>query len=561
MVKKYLIAVLLWFGFGLAQATEITAYLTPKKVPLNESFQLVFEAKGDLDDEPDWQPLEKNFEIISNSRSQQISIINGSSSRSVRWQLTLMAKRTGLLMVPSIAFGHDDSPAQVVEVSKPSQQQAGTTNSNVFVELVADKKQVYLQQQVLLTVKLWRRINLSSATLSEPKLSGVDAVIERLGEDREFEQFSQGQRYKVIERRYALFPQQSGQMQIEPITFQGSVVERRGFFDPFSGAGKQIVKRSNALTLEVQGIPAQAQGGAWLPSKRLQLLESWPQTPVTVKVGESLTRTVAVMAEGLTAAQLPDLALSLPEGLRAYPDQPLLKDQQSESDITGLRQQKLALVAQKVGEYRLPAIELKWWNSDTLRLETARLPERLIQVVAAKGEISASEKTEEADTDLIPSAETVRAVPVELVKERNPVWFWLSLFLAFGWLVTLILCWLRRNKIDRSQGLKKVPIKAPLLLKKVQKVALANQAQECKTLLLQWAKLQWPTLSLGSLAAVAEQVSEPLKSAILNLNRTVYHGESAWQGAALQQALKTFVMEKKSVKKESAALSPLYPTA
>jgi len=560
MVKTYLIAVLLWFGFGLAQAAEITSYLTSKKVPLNESFQLVFEAKGDLDDEPDWQPLEKNFEIISNSRSQQISIINGSSSRSVRWQLTLMAKRIGLLMVPSIAFGRDDSPAQVVEVSQPSQQQAGTTNANVFVELVADKKQVYLQQQVLLTVKLWRRVNLSSATLSEPTLSGVDAVIERLGEDREFEQFRQGQRYKIIERRYALFPQQSGQMQIEPITFQGSVVERRGFFDPFSGAGKQIVKRSNALTLEVKGIPAQAQGLAWLPSQQVQLLESWPQTSVTMRVGESLTRTVAVMAEGLTAAQLPDLEMSLPEGLRAYPDQPILKDQQSESGITGLRQQKLALVAQKVGEYRLPAIELQWWNNDSQRLQVARLPERLIQVVAAKGEISASEKTQEADTALMPSAETVQAVPLKVAKKRDSVWFWLSLFLAFGWLVTLILCCLRRGKVDRSQCSKKVPTNTRQLLKKVQKAAINNQAQECKTLLLQWAKLRWLQRSSGSLTAVAERLPDPLKGAVLELNCALYQGNVAWQGVTLQQALKTFVMEKKSAKKESSTLSPLYPT-
>ncbi|MDQ7075886.1 MAG: BatD family protein [Gammaproteobacteria bacterium] len=558
MVKINLLTVLLWFGIGWANAAEISAYLTPKKVPLNESFQLVVEAKGNLDEEPDWQPLEKNFEIISNSRSQQISLINGRSSRSVRWTLTLMAKKTGLVMLPAIAFGRDDSPALVLEVSKPAQQQGGAANGSVFVELTADKKELYLQQQLLLTVKLWRRINLSSATLSEPELSGLDAVLERLGEDREFEQFSQGERYKVIERRYAVFPQQSGTMMIEPITFQGALVERRGFFDPFASSGRQIVKRSNGLSVEVKGIPDSVQGVAWLPSRRLQLLESWPQSPATIRVGESLTRTVAIMAEGLTAAQLPNLDLIMPAGLRAYPDQPILKDQQSDTGITGVRQQKVALVAQKSGDYRLPAIELRWWNSDTQTLETARLPERLIRVLPEKGAVSASEKTEEADTALIAPSALVQSSSLQADKKTLLFWQGLVLFLALGWFLTLIFCWLKSGQRAPAVKAKKSTTKIQTLLKEVDKAAGKNQAKNCKIRLLQWAELQWPQLSLCSLSAVAEQVPKPLREAILDLNRVLYQAESDWNGAVLQQALKTFVLKNKSAKKEPAALSPLY---
>ncbi|MDQ7017269.1 MAG: BatD family protein [Gammaproteobacteria bacterium] len=559
MVKINLLAVLLWLGLGLANGAEISAYLTPKKVPLNESFQLVVEAKGDLDEEPDWQPLEKSFEIISNSRSQQISLINGRSSRSVRWTLTLMAKKTGLVMLPAIAFGRDRSPVLVLEVSKPAQQQGSVANGSVFVELTADKKELYLQQQLVLTVKLWRRINLSSATLSEPELSGLDAVLERLGEDREFEQFSQGERYKVIERRYAVFPQQSGTMIIEPITFQGALVERRGFFDPFAGSGRQVVKRSNGLSVEVKGIPASVQDVTWLPSRRLQLLESWPQSPATIRVGESLTRTVAIMAEGLTAAQLPNLELIMPAGLRAYPDQPILKDQQSDTGITGVRQQKVALVAQKAGDYRLPVIELRWWNSDTQTLETARLPERLIQVLPEKVAVSASEKTEEADTALIAPSALVQQPSLQGNKKTLLFWQGLVLFFALGWFLTLIFCYWRSGRKKRVPN-KKLPLKKTAkLLKEVQKSAEKNQAKQCKTLLLQWAELQWPQQTPGSLSAMAEQILDPFKAAVLDLNRVLYRDESAWDGTALQHALKVAVLKKKSAEKEQAALSPLYP--
>ena len=51
----------------------------------------------------------------------------------------------------------------------------------------------------------------------------LDAVVERLGEDRRFSASLGDQTYQVIERDYAIFPEKSGELYIPPVQFRGRV--------------------------------------------------------------------------------------------------------------------------------------------------------------------------------------------------------------------------------------------------------------------------------------------------------------------------------------------------
>ena len=282
-----------------SQAATITVTTDRDTVGLNESFMMIFESKGSVDGDPDFSPLNKDFQILSRNSSSNMSIVNGKISISKKWQLTVLARRAGKIPIPAVGFGSDRSQVSSVNVDSGKSSSSGLkSNRDIFIEVDVDPLSPYVQSEVIYTIRLFLSVATSNASLSEPGISGTNAVIERLGEDRNFQTNRKGKRYNVVERRYAIYPQVSGSMTIEPVMFQGQI-NRNAFsrFDPFGPQAKTLIERSAPVTLEVKTVPEQFPTGYWIPAKKLTLTESWPQDPPQFQVGEPLTRTLTLMAE------------------------------------------------------------------------------------------------------------------------------------------------------------------------------------------------------------------------------------------------------------------------
>ena len=84
--------------------------------------------------------------------------------------------------------------------------------------------------------------------------------------------------------------------------------------------GKPVVARSAEIILNVQPQPASYSGRAWLPASDLSLSESWSQDlNDEVHVGDAITRTITVEADGLTSAQLPTIPKPRLQNANIYP--------------------------------------------------------------------------------------------------------------------------------------------------------------------------------------------------------------------------------------------------
>ena len=158
---------------------------------------------------------------------------------------------------------------------------------------------------------------------------------------------------------------------------------RARYVELFGGATVLRRVRSQPVEVDVAPIPASEAPSTWLPAKSVQLVESWPDQPPTIAPGEPLTRTIAMVADGLMASQLPALHGPIPDGLKHYPDRPMLQDQESADGIVATRQEKFAIIPTRPGEYELPAIEVNWWDTASNTRRFARLPERRIIVSAS----------------------------------------------------------------------------------------------------------------------------------------------------------------------------------
>ena len=522
-------------------AATITTTVDRDPVRLDESFNLVLKADGAVDADPDFRELERNFDILHRSQSTNMSFINGQVSNTREWTLVLMPKRLGELTIPAILFGEDRSPIVHVTVISAQHAQLGTRSEELFLEVDAEPRRTFVQAQILYTARLYRAVNIENASLTEPTLNDSDAVIKKLGEDRTFQTQRDGRRYQVVERRYAVFPQQSGALTINPIVFQGQIVSpRRSFFSPRSSQTKRV--RSDPITLHVDPIPDSFQGVTWLPSRNLQLSEAWPQNPPQFVVGEPVTRTLSVMAEGLTSAQLPMINIVVPPMIKLYPDRPMQEDKETHQGITGIRQEKIALIPSQSGRMTLPAIEIPWWNTQTNTMEIVRLPERTVVVEAGVEIASAVGKKREVsrETPLAPiDSSRPEAVQFQTRVRGLGFWPWLTGFLSIGWLVTGMFFW-RHHRRDRSvstSGSRDVAKNKWFVERSLKQACERSDAQAAKAGLLAWGKLQWPNDTPKTIGEIGERSSEPFCEELARLNQALYSQSSEqWNGEALWSA-------------------------
>ena len=556
---------------GTANAATITAQLDRQTVYDGESVTLSFTVDGSADGRPDFDPLEKDFDILSRNKSSSMQFINGRMSSKVQWMLSLMPKHKGQLRIPAIAFGRDRSNPLTLTVTEAQTSSAGAVAEDVFMQVSAEPQRAYVQSQIIYTVRIYVGARMNDARLSEPELSHADAVIERLGDDHRFETMHLGRRYQVIERKYAIFPQQSGKLHINPLQFSGQIVSSpSNFMNPFGQFGKSKRIQSEALEIDVKAVPAGQLAKNWLPASKLSIEEQWPHDPPTFKVGEAVTRTLILRAEGLTAAQLPEMSQSTLTGFKTYPDQAKLDDQKGSTGITGVRTEKIALIASQAGTLTLPEIKINWWNSKTNKAEVARLPARQISVLAADG----SQQPAAADKPAVQFAETPASpakasTPVPLTKQTidHDYWPWISLALLIGWISSALFMWYKfkthrpiDNKTNTAQEKQRLS-SIKQAEKKIKQACLANDAIACKEALLSWARMVFTKDKPSSLSDVGRHLDSQLDVAISKLNKALYsQNENQWQGAELWQAWQQ--AEKQMGKKKSSAqtsLSPLYP--
>ncbi|MBS3964476.1 MAG: protein BatD [Methylomonas sp.] len=539
----------LWLWLPTAHATDIQVRTDRNPVAINESFKLTFTADGKPDDEPDFSPLEQQFDIISQQHGSSTSWVNGKSSRTQQWVLRVMAKAEGNILIPPIAFGSDSSPPSAIQVVE--QAQATGNRDEIFLRVEASPEQPWVQSQVLYTLKLFRRIQITQASLDEPDVK--DAIVERLGEDSTYMTQVDGIDYWVTERKYAIFPQQAGIVSIAPLTLTAEVITDHqprfnGFFSRQNTETRRV--QSQALTLTVKPIPEVFKAPHWLSATSLQLTERWSTQVMEVKVGEPLTRTLSLSAKGASVGQLPELVgQTRIDGLKTYPDQPVLREDQQPDGLIARREEKLAYIASHPGHYTLPELAIPWFNTQTQRVEIASIPAVTITVLpAAAAPTSAPVVTEptQIQTGLRDNADA-------------RLWQGVSALLAAGWMVTLIVGgWCKRRMVaaPAPQG---VALPQPgFQAHALQQACQRNDGQAAKLALLAWGKQTYGTHSLSELAAHCD---DPLSGHIETLNRALYAPEDGneWNGDGLWLAFKAQpVLSRPRNLGEDDGLEPLF---
>ncbi|WP_132978039.1 BatD family protein [Thiobaca trueperi] len=585
-------ALLLWLllASGLAWAAAPQVQLDRNRVSAGETLTLRLTADGSTTGEPDFTPLEQDFDILSRGQSKVTSIVNGVISNTRQWTLQLAPKRMGRLMIPVISLGAEQSQATAVEVVADADRDPADDPRPVFMEAEVEHQNPYVQQSFGYRVKLYFRQQPQQAALSDPQVEG--ATVQRVGEDHGHEQVINGQTYIVIERSYLVTPQRSGPLTIQSPRLDAVMPEPRASSqrDPFAdldeafggslfqgmpgmgSPGRRLVERASDLTLQIRPRPDDGSTSPWLPATSVQLSDEWTPTPPVFKVGEPLTRTLTITAQGATAAQLPDLDQGMLDGVQVYPDQPHAEDLSGVAAPTAIKSFKMALVPTRAGPLTLPEIRLDWWDTIDDAPRVAIIPARVVEVAPAPaGTAPPPVASTGPAVTAAPEAAAPAAPKPPMAGQPDAGWWpWLTLLLGLVWLATLG-WWLRERRARQATpgAITVKPEEADESLRaarrQIERACQAGDARAARTALIRWGQIRWPAQSPSGLGELAGRLGgEGIDATLSTLDRAIYAPSSeVWDGAAAWTGLAPYLDRATAGGSRQTAdpLPELYPPA
>ncbi|UCC99763.1 MAG: BatD family protein [Phycisphaerales bacterium] len=183
-----------------------------------------------------------------------------------------------------------------------------------------------------------------------------------------------GQTWMGVERRYSVYPTRTGELIVPSITIGASVRNSNGVTD--------VTAKSESLVRQVVIPSVLSNHLEAIITSKLILSQRFEPDVNELKVGDAIKRTVIVTAENTVAMLLPHLLPAEHDGLKEYPDQPVLNDREYRGSLTATRTDSVTYIAQKQGHYELSPISVFWWDPEQGQVREAAIPALGLTVLA-----------------------------------------------------------------------------------------------------------------------------------------------------------------------------------
>jgi hypothetical protein len=550
--------------------TAVSATLEREQISIYDTVRLTIKSDNPENGiKPDFSVLQQNFSVLGTSASQNVSIINGKQTTEKSWISEIEPKSAGSFTIPPIEVGNEKTRLLRLTVL-PEEVQNKNNSRDVYLEFEIDNSRPYVQQQMIATVRLYLAVNLIDGSLSDPAAENLNVI--RMGKDVQYSKQVGDRPYRVIERKYALFSNASGKITLSPLRFQGVIEDRSSTNQTFNNMfnqGSRVSARSEPLTIDVRPPAAEFIGRTWLPASLIEFRDLSSEI-VDIEPGQPVTIRYQLVAEGLTAEQLPETGLEDSPLFKQYPDKVSGETTHQNGEIISTLTQSIALIANQSGQLEVPEISINWWNVQTNAMETATLPARNIRITTPAIVVAPIEPSSDPNSttdNYRNTGNAIREAPLtwKYVLQTSEI-IWIPLMLLGGWIITGIMLFreIRKNRAtNRATDEKHLQQRTSSELQKDIKAACQkHDPVMSRKLLLQWAALKWPERNVNGLAGLAENFSSSeLKQEINRLDSILYSDNNGhrlnWSGTTLGQA---FTNELSGNKNAAAAISSNLPS-
>ena len=539
-------------------AAELSSRVDRNRIGINETITLTVTYDEQIDSSTlDLGSLDANFEVVSNrpQSSSSISIINGQTDTVAitTWEIILVPKRLGKLIIPSFSLANASTSAIVVEVTDSA---AGATNDTPLSAVIsADNDAIYVGQQVLLEIELSASADVRD--LSGAQISLDNAEIELL-DQQSFQRSDNGVARQVIVLSYALFANDAGTLTVPALTFNGVQGGARSFFDR-RGRGTRVVARTKPLTITVSPVEEKP-GNAWFPASNVIISSQWSTDKAEAKVGEPLTRTIRIIATGQRASAIPPLgANDSATSYTSYADQPQIESRRTDKGFVGIRTESEAIVPSQSGAITLPEKRLNWFNVNSGRWEEAVLPAETIEVTA-NSEVASnfnSSSTKPDSAQIIPQ-------PIPQTQSSPDFWKLATLFLALVTAIQFVMLFKLRRKKPNNPKENTSQVSDASNWRELQSALKSGDALSVRKALIGWISVAMSDQGITSLQALGNtDDAAELKPHLQQLDEYLYKGSKEINLTELGEALDTYknklAQQQKLAVSSKEELAPLYP--
>lgn len=367
-------ALLLFIFCSLVRAeTSASINLTSatQNIYLGDSVVLDIESTGLLDP-LDVTRIKDRPDFLRETTGTRIAVIDGKVVEIAIRRMEFIPTQTGLLVFGPLTgettSGVITSGSVSVEVQAALSTQWQPDNTDLQSEFEFSTTSPIVGEQVIVDIKLRHTHQIANELIKMPAFSGFD-VLPVFEQRRTID--GDGQ-WRQISWRYLLHPKQSGDIEIDPIQWTGTMIKSR------SQRG-EFVQKLSLPALQVNSAPADRPDW-WLPATSVKLSDTWSKDVITLSAGDEIIRTITLTAANVLGNQLPDIA---PYPTRALTSTLIRSNRDHElinNHTIATATFEYRMVAQSPIPVFLDTVRVAWWNVDTGTHEEAILPARRINV-------------------------------------------------------------------------------------------------------------------------------------------------------------------------------------
>jgi hypothetical protein len=336
------------------------------------------------------------------SYSQSTQIINGKISRQTSYSYVyyLQAEKEGTFVVQPAVFTYKNKEykseqmrIEVVAGSPSSSARSSKGGSGydsngetapegeLFVNLYLNRKEVYLGEPVLATVKLFTQVDLQG--INEIKYPSFNDFLRT---DLETEPLTSLEQERIngkvygtgIIQRFLLYPQVAGDITIDPVQLNVLIHQRTSDPDPFFGdffSSYQTIPKaiaSKPVTIRVKPLPGVK------PEKFSGVVGKLDITAKidkdSIKVNDAVNLKITVSGTGnLKIASAPELKFA--PGIEVYDPKVTENLQNNANGTSGSKTFEYLLIPRHNGEFTIPSVTYSYFDTGTGRYETLHTQE------------------------------------------------------------------------------------------------------------------------------------------------------------------------------------------
>lgn len=447
-------------------------------------------------------PSIKGFEVLMGpNRSQRMQSINGVTNSSITFTYILMATAEGEYSIPGATITANGNqmvsnsvkikvlpPDKTVnnqngKATSSSGSQSGTSssvsNKDLFITASVNKTNVYEQESLLLTFKIYtRESQLRFENVKLPDFKGFHSQeIEMPANARWSQEHYKGRNYfTTVYRQFVLFPQQSGKLTIEPARFDATIakaVQSDDPFDAFFNGGSNYVNVKKVIltpkvTIKVNPLPAGKPAGFSGGVGEFSITSSINSEEV--KTNDAITIKLVISGTGnLKLISNPEI--KFPEDFEIYDPKVDSKVHLTQEGLSGNRVIEYLAIPRHAGVYKIPGVSFSYFDIKSKSYKTLKTDDYEVKVKKGVGNADQVIANFTNKEDLKVLGEDIRFIKLNDVKLKQKgsflfgsLSYWLFYIIpTVGFIIFFIAC--RKQAAENSNV-------AKMRTKKANKVAI-----------------------------------------------------------------------------------------